>query len=138
MGWNLQKQRDWILLNAPRLGWDPRCCKELAWIQQKVRNLSSWYQFSFIHICNIHMSKVLFIILVYIWFSFSGKLRTSEEGADTVIWLALQPKEKLIPGAFYFDRAQAPKHLMLTATSGSHALIDSIIDSLRSLSAISS
>ncbi|GLU16476.1 hypothetical protein SLE2022_329090 [Rubroshorea leprosula] len=43
---------------------------------------------------------------------FSGKLRTSEEGADTVIWLALQPKEKLVSGAFYFDRAEAPKHLM--------------------------
>ncbi|KAF3445467.1 hypothetical protein FNV43_RR10643 [Rhamnella rubrinervis] len=70
--------------------------------------------------------------------NFSGKLRTSEEGADTVIWLALQPKEKLVPGAFYFDRAEARKHLMFAATSGSHALIDSIIDNLRSLSAISS
>ncbi|CAH8384600.1 unnamed protein product [Eruca vesicaria subsp. sativa] len=45
--------------------------------------------------------------------SFSGKLRTSEEGADTVVWLALQPKEKLVSGAFYFDRAEAPKHLTL-------------------------
>ncbi|CAH9082146.1 unnamed protein product, partial [Cuscuta europaea] len=40
--------------------------------------------------------------------SFEGKLRTSKEGADTVVWLALQPKEKLVPGAFYFDRAEAP------------------------------
>ncbi|KAK2420774.1 NAD(P)-binding Rossmann-fold superfamily protein [Trifolium repens] len=39
--------------------------------------------------------------------SLSGKLRTSEEGADTVIWLALQPKEKLVSGGFYFDRAEA-------------------------------
>ncbi|XP_062099066.1 uncharacterized protein LOC133804981 [Humulus lupulus] len=70
--------------------------------------------------------------------SFSGKLRTSEEGADTVIWLALQPKEKLVPGAFYFDRAEATKHLMLAATRGSHALIDSITEDLRSLSGISS
>ncbi|PON52685.1 Short-chain dehydrogenase/reductase [Parasponia andersonii] len=70
--------------------------------------------------------------------SFSGKLRTREEGADTVIWLALQPKEKLVSGAFYFDRAEAPKHLMFAATGGSHGLIDSILENLRSLSAISS
>lgn len=65
--------------------------------------------------------------------SLSGKLRTSEEGADTVIWLALQPKEKLVSGAFYFDRAEAPKHLAFAATSGSHALINSVVDSLHSM-----
>ncbi|XXG85316.1 hypothetical protein AAC387_Pa11g0415 [Persea americana] len=63
----------------------------------------------------------------------SGKLRTSQEGADTIIWLALQPKEKLVSGAFYFDRAEAPKHLPFAGTAGSHALIDSIVDTLRSL-----
>ncbi|XP_058074846.1 uncharacterized protein LOC131223441 isoform X2 [Magnolia sinica] len=63
----------------------------------------------------------------------SGKLRTSEEGADTVVWLALQPKEELASGAFYFDRAEASKHLPFAGTSGSHAVIDSIYDSLRSL-----
>eukprot|EP00268_Persea_americana_P003078 TRINITY_DN10922_c0_g1_i1.p1 TRINITY_DN10922_c0_g1~~TRINITY_DN10922_c0_g1_i1.p1 ORF type:complete len:214 (-),score=29.69 TRINITY_DN10922_c0_g1_i1:341-982(-) len=63
----------------------------------------------------------------------SGKLRTSQEGADTIIWLALQPKEKLVSGAFYFDRAEAPKHLPVAGTAGSHALIDSIVDTLRSL-----
>ncbi|GAB4861087.1 hypothetical protein Ancab_036244 [Ancistrocladus abbreviatus] len=68
--------------------------------------------------------------------SLSGKLRTSEEGADTVVWLALQPKEKLSSGGFYFDRAEAPKHLMLAATRESHALIDSIVDKLRSLASI--
>ncbi|MBA0810796.1 hypothetical protein Gohar_002755 [Gossypium harknessii] len=60
----------------------------------------------------------------------SGKLRTSEEGADTVIWLALQPKEKLVSGGFYFDRAEAPKHLKFAATRQSHAIIDSIVDTL--------
>ncbi|OAY23644.1 dehydrogenase/reductase SDR family member 12 [Manihot esculenta] len=70
--------------------------------------------------------------------SFSGKLRTSEQGADTVIWLALQPKEKLVSGEFYFDRAQAPKHLKFAATSGSHALIDSIISNLHAMSTLSS
>lgn len=65
---------------------------------------------------------------------FAGKLRTREEGADSVIWLALQPREKLVSGAFYFDRAEAPKHLMFAATQSSHAAIDSIVDGLRSLS----
>ncbi|XP_010915075.2 uncharacterized protein [Elaeis guineensis] len=63
----------------------------------------------------------------------SGKLRTSEEGADTAIWLALQPKEKLASGAFYFDRAEAPKHLLFTGTARSHAVIDTIVDKLRDL-----
>ncbi|CAL5185374.1 unnamed protein product [Lathyrus oleraceus] len=69
--------------------------------------------------------------------SLAGKLRTSEEGADTVIWLALQPKEKLVSGGFYFDRAEAPKHLSFNATNGSHAAINSVIDSLRSLASLS-
>ncbi|XVF64311.1 hypothetical protein PTKIN_Ptkin09bG0158800 [Pterospermum kingtungense] len=63
----------------------------------------------------------------------SGNLRTSEEGADTVVWLALQPKEKLVSGGFYFDRGEARKHLKLAATSQSHAIIDSIVDALRSM-----
>ncbi|XP_073144514.1 uncharacterized protein [Henckelia pumila] len=68
----------------------------------------------------------------------SGNLRTIEEGADTIIWLALQPKEKLISGGFYFDRAEAPKHLPFAATKGSHVAIDSVIDRLHSFSNISS
>ncbi|RYR06440.1 hypothetical protein Ahy_B05g073776 isoform B [Arachis hypogaea] len=63
----------------------------------------------------------------------AGKLRTREEGADTVVWLALQPKEKLVSGAFYFDRAEAPKHLPLAATSGSHTLINSLVEDLHSI-----
>ncbi|KAF6149483.1 hypothetical protein GIB67_011384 [Kingdonia uniflora] len=58
----------------------------------------------------------------------SGKLRTSEQGADTIIWLALQAKEKLVSGSFYFDRAEAPKHLPFAGTSSSHAAIDSLRD----------
>ncbi|RWW81581.1 hypothetical protein BHE74_00010012 [Ensete ventricosum] len=67
------------------------------------------------------------------WADTPGKLRTNNEGADTVIWLALQPKEKLKSGAFYFDRAEAPKHLLFAGTARSHAAIDAIVDSLRSL-----
>ena len=66
-----------------------------------------------------------------------GNLRTSEEGADTVIWLALQPKEKLVSGAFYFDRTEAPKHLKFAFTSRSHAGIDSIITSLNTMASLS-
>ncbi|KAL3845872.1 hypothetical protein ACJIZ3_003275 [Penstemon smallii] len=66
--------------------------------------------------------------------SFSGKLRTSKEGADTVLWLALQPKEKLVSGGLYFDREEAPKHLPFSATNGSHSAIDSIASSLRTFS----
>ncbi|XP_073147844.1 uncharacterized protein [Henckelia pumila] len=43
---------------------------------------------------------------------FSENMRTMEEGADRTVWLALQPKEKLVSGSFYFDRAEAPKHLL--------------------------
>ncbi|KAJ4951446.1 hypothetical protein NE237_028278 [Protea cynaroides] len=67
----------------------------------------------------------------------SGNLRTSEEGADTIVWLALQPKEKLVSGAFYFDRAEAPKHLLFARTEGSHAVIGSIVNTLRSLCKLS-
>ncbi|KAK4784577.1 hypothetical protein SAY86_018945 [Trapa natans] len=66
----------------------------------------------------------------------AGKLRTKEQGADTVIWLSLQPKNKLVPGAFYFDRAEAPKHLPFAGSGGSHALVDSIIGKLRSMAGL--
>ncbi|KAL4559081.1 hypothetical protein LXL04_031214 [Taraxacum kok-saghyz] len=65
--------------------------------------------------------------------SMEGKLRTSEEGADTVIWLALQPKQNLVSGAFYFDRAETTKHLPFLGTKNSHIAIDSIIATLDSL-----
>lgn len=67
----------------------------------------------------------------------AGKLRTSEEGADTVVWLALQPKDKLQSGSFYFDRAEAPKHLPLAFTNYSVDEINPIVGSLRSLCGIS-
>uniref|UniRef100_A0A2P2J6W2 Dehydrogenase/reductase SDR family member 12 n=2 Tax=Rhizophora mucronata TaxID=61149 RepID=A0A2P2J6W2_RHIMU len=68
----------------------------------------------------------------------SRKLRTSQEGADSIVWLALQPKEMLASGAFYFDRAESPKHLMFAATGGSHTLTNSIFDRLCSMSGLSS
>lgn len=91
--------------------------------------------FFFLSFCLYSLVNLLYF---WIYSRLSGNLRTSEEGADTIIWLALQPKEKLASGAFYFDRAEAPKHLMFSATGGSHVVIDSVVDSLRSLSALSS
>ncbi len=37
-------------------------------------------------------------------------LRTPAQGADTVVWLAAAPREKLEPGRFYFDRAPRSEH----------------------------
>jgi len=34
----------------------------------------------------------------------SGKLRSLEEGSDTIVWLALEDPCNLTPGGFYFDR----------------------------------
>jgi NAD(P)-dependent dehydrogenase (short-subunit alcohol dehydrogenase family) len=39
-------------------------------------------------------------------------LRTPAEGADTVVWLAAAPREKLAPGGFYFDRERRSAHLL--------------------------
>ena len=50
--------------------------------------------------------------------SLQPRLRTPEEGADTVVWLSVvdAAKAKLANGAFYFDRAVAEKHLPLSWT----------------------
>ncbi len=39
-------------------------------------------------------------------------LRSPAQGADTVVWLAAAPREKLEPGGFYFDRAARTKHFL--------------------------
>jgi dehydrogenase/reductase SDR family protein 12 len=48
---------------------------------------------------------------------FEASLRSSEQGADTVIWLATRPDDGVLEnGAFYFDRSVAKKHLPLAGT----------------------
>jgi hypothetical protein len=48
---------------------------------------------------------------------FEASLRSSEQGADTVIWLATRPLDAALEnGAFYFDRSVAKKHLPLAGT----------------------
>uniref|UniRef100_A0A061RP24 Dehydrogenase reductase sdr family member 12-like n=1 Tax=Tetraselmis sp. GSL018 TaxID=582737 RepID=A0A061RP24_9CHLO len=47
----------------------------------------------------------------------SGKLRSLEEGSDTIVWLALEDPCNLTPGGFYFDRKLQKKHLFWAGTS---------------------
>ncbi|KAJ6954003.1 type IV inositol polyphosphate 5-phosphatase 3-like isoform X4 [Populus alba x Populus x berolinensis] len=49
-----------------------------------------------------------------------------------------QPEEKLTSDALYFDRAEAPKHLMFSATRGYHSSINYIEADLHSMSRFSS
>lgn len=43
--------------------------------------------------------------------SLKGKLRTPEEGADTILYLLSADAKELTPGAFYFDRKPVAKHI---------------------------
>ena len=40
-----------------------------------------------------------------------GRLRTPEQGADTVLWLAVRPAREVPSGRFWLDRAPQPTHL---------------------------
>merc|ERR1712065_61501 len=48
-----------------------------------------------------------------------GKLRTSEQGADTIMWLAAAEDETIAEnnGAFWFDRTVAREHLSMACTT---------------------
>ena len=46
------------------------------------------------------------------WRFTRDRLRTPEQGADTVVWLCLAPLPGRTSGAFWFDRAPAPEHLL--------------------------
>jgi len=48
--------------------------------------------------------------------AFKDKLRTVEQGADTVVFLCLVPQDELVGGAFYLDRKVQRKHLPLACT----------------------
>ena len=41
-----------------------------------------------------------------------GRLRTPEQGADTVLWLSVRPGRELPAGRFWLDRAPQPTHLL--------------------------
>jgi dehydrogenase/reductase SDR family member 12 len=46
------------------------------------------------------------------WRLMRGRLRTPEQGADTVVWLAVAPRESLSSGRFWFDREAQSAHLL--------------------------
>jgi dehydrogenase/reductase SDR family member 12 len=48
--------------------------------------------------------------------SLQDKLRTLEQGADTVVWLCLEDSEKIEAGGFYLDRHPQGKHLVMGGT----------------------
>jgi dehydrogenase/reductase SDR family protein 12 len=60
-------------------------------------------------------------------------LRSSDQGADTIVWLALQPNSSLQNGAFYFDRAVAPKHLKDFRTGYTNQKVSAVVSKIGSL-----
>jgi dehydrogenase/reductase SDR family protein 12 len=57
--------------------------------------------------------------------SMKNRLRTLEQGADTIVWLSVRPQSELTPGGFYLDRHVQSKHLPLAGTGyPSHAVND--------------
>lgn len=69
--------------------------------------------------------------------SLQSKLRTPEQGADTVVWLATQPNGRLHSGSFYFDRMEAKKHLPFCGTTYTPQLVNSIVESIKSICKLS-
>ena len=58
---------------------------------------------------------------------FKDKLRTPEQGADTIAWLAETDDAKLEPGGYYLDRFPQSKHLPLSRTSYSQEDVKSLM-----------
>lgn len=58
--------------------------------------------------------------------TFENKLRTVQQGMDTVIWLALSDAESLEPGALYLDREAQVKHLFMAGTHYKPAAVDTL------------
>jgi len=46
------------------------------------------------------------------WRVMRTRLRTPEQGADTLVWLALAPRTALASGQFWLDRTPQPTHLL--------------------------
>jgi len=62
--------------------------------------------------------------------AFKDKLRTVEQGADTVVYLAVAPQEDVVGGAFYLDRRVQKKHLALGVTKYSKQAVDRLAERL--------
>jgi len=58
-----------------------------------------------------------------------GKLRTIDQGADTIVWLSVV--KRVEEGGFYLDREVVPKHLSMLCTSESEKSTQVLIDTLK-------
>ena len=63
-----------------------------------------------------------------------GKLRTSEQGADTVVWLCISKEAIKTPsGLFFQDRETVSKHLPLAWTKSSAGDDETLMTKLKEL-----
>ena len=56
-----------------------------------------------------------------------NRLRSLEQGADTIVWLSVRPMSELKSGEFYLDRSPQSKHLPLSGTRYSPDLTAQLI-----------
>ena len=62
------------------------------------------------------------------------RLRTTEQGADTTIWLCVGPGVNKVPGGSFFqDRQAVSKHLPLAWTKSSSQEEDALMEKLEEL-----
>jgi dehydrogenase/reductase SDR family protein 12 len=65
--------------------------------------------------------------------TFGSSLRTIEQGADSIIWLAAKPADALMSGEFYCDRYIERKHLPLGFTSHKQDEVDTLMKKLNEM-----
>jgi dehydrogenase/reductase SDR family protein 12 len=68
--------------------------------------------------------------------AFKDKLRSPQQGADTVLWLALADAGALSPGAFFLDRRAQPRDMAMAGTRYSAADAAQLYDSLLALAGL--
>lgn len=68
--------------------------------------------------------------------AFQAKLRDPAQGADTIVWLALEDSTTLQPGAFYLDRQPQAKHLTLGGTKYSKQEAAELYDKVLALAGL--
>lgn len=61
------------------------------------------------------------------------RLRTSEQGADTIVWLAVADISKQTSGSFYQDRKAVATHLPLAWSKASDSDKDKLMSELEEM-----
>ena len=61
------------------------------------------------------------------------RLRTSEQGADTIVWLAVADISKQTSGSFYQDRKAVATHLPLAWSKASDSDKDKLMSELEQM-----